>query len=309
MNHDELMRLAIGVMAQCRAAPGDPMVGAVIAIDGEVIATAYRGETEDRCGDIEHAEKTALSKVSSHNLSRATVYTTLEPCTRHVRRKPGESCTDRLVRMQVGKVVIGMLDPNQGVCGRGVLKLQEAGIEVALFPHELAMEIRRQNDSFIQAQLNPGISITYPADGAEFCGTDLEVGGTFKNTFGDNFIAVTTIENRRWWPQLDTIKVVTNEDNRWLVNVNFGMCCPHTISIVKASPLGMVLVDYYREMISERSQAITNVAARYGASAEEVRRIIAPTYWGFTMDKFPHGFDKQASITVNVRSLKSSPST
>jgi pyrimidine deaminase RibD-like protein len=130
MTDRQLMELAIAELEKCK--PTDlervPKVGAVLAIDGEVIAAASRGEED-------HAEKRALEKIEpGRNLSQATVYTTLEPCTHRVRRKEGESCTDRLVRGQVKKVVIGILDPNQGVCGKGLLQLQAAKIEVELFP-------------------------------------------------------------------------------------------------------------------------------------------------------------------------------
>ena len=107
MAERELMELAIAELEKCNPADpeGVPKVGAVIAIDDEVVAAAHRGEED-------HAEKRALEQIDpGRDLSRATVYTTLEPCTHRVRRKEGESCTDRLVRKQVKKVVIGILDP------------------------------------------------------------------------------------------------------------------------------------------------------------------------------------------------------
>ena len=159
----ELMERAIAEAAKCswpvEEEGSKPKVGAVITIDGEPIASARRG-TDD------HAEKLALSEIPcEQDLAKATVWTTLEPCTHTVRRKAGESCTERLIRARVQKVVIGILDPNQGVCGKGLLKLQEYGIEVALFPHDLALRIRRMNDKFIQAQQTLGITITSPQDG------------------------------------------------------------------------------------------------------------------------------------------------
>ena len=138
MTEPELMELAIREAAACdwpeEQRDRKPKVGAVIAIGEQLIAQAHRGEEH-------HSERIALDSVSSeHDLSKATVFTTLEPCTRTVRRKEGDSCTERLISKRVQKVVIGILDPNQGVCGKGVLKLQDHGIEVALFPHKLACE-------------------------------------------------------------------------------------------------------------------------------------------------------------------------
>ena len=89
-------------------------------------------------GDEDHAGLVALRNVRDWGvLPYATVYTTLEPCTPYVRSNEGESCTNRLVRAGVKKVFIGILDPNQGVCGKGVIELQYHDIEVELFPHDL----------------------------------------------------------------------------------------------------------------------------------------------------------------------------
>jgi pyrimidine deaminase RibD-like protein len=57
-------------------------------------------------------------------------------------------------------VFIGILDPNQGVRGKGLWELQSRGIEVELFPPKLARQIRVLNEKFIKAQLRLGIRIT-----------------------------------------------------------------------------------------------------------------------------------------------------
>jgi pyrimidine deaminase RibD-like protein len=134
-----------------------PKVGAVIvAHDGTVLGVGSRqAET--------HAERDALNKVSDRTrLPGATVYTTLEPCTPGVRRNPEESCLRLLRDIQVKKVVIGMLDPNQDVCGKGVLDLQEHNIEVDLFPHDLAQKIRILNEQFVRAQRTLGVEFLEP---------------------------------------------------------------------------------------------------------------------------------------------------
>ena len=58
------------------------------------------------------------------------------------------------------RVFIGILDPNQGVTGKGLWALQESGIDVELFPPELAREIKTLNEKFILSQKRPGIKIT-----------------------------------------------------------------------------------------------------------------------------------------------------
>ena len=100
-----------------------PRVGAIVVKDSEILACAYRGESAP--GD--HAEFVALErKLRDRDLSGATVYTTLEPCTD---RAPGKTpCAFRLISRGVQRVVIGVLDPNPTILGRGWLALQDAGI-------------------------------------------------------------------------------------------------------------------------------------------------------------------------------------
>ena len=126
-------------------------------------------KTASSRGADDHAEKIALvaSQRTNLDLSQATVYTTLEPCTHHARRVKGDSCTERLINAHVQKVCIGILDPNQDICGRGVLALQEAGIEVAFFPHEKVKAIRFSNQDFIRAQQNLGMTLTEPLGSAQ----------------------------------------------------------------------------------------------------------------------------------------------
>lgn len=62
-------------------------------------------------------------------------------------------CAERLVLRRVGKVVIGMLDPNPSIQGKGVYKLKEAGIEVAFCNRLLEEKIRQLNEGFVHYQL------------------------------------------------------------------------------------------------------------------------------------------------------------
>ena len=93
----------------------DPKVGAVVVKDGNVVERAYRGET----GRGHHAEFAALHvKARSEELLKgATLYTTLEPCT--TRGHDKLPCTGWILRKKVKRVVIGILDPNPNICGRG----------------------------------------------------------------------------------------------------------------------------------------------------------------------------------------------
>ena len=119
----ELMLLSIREAKKCSIPEAErndvPRVGEVIAINGIPIARSPRVG-----GD--HAEMLALETLRGQDLTKATVFTTLEPCTPGVRSMPGGSCTDRLIQSQVKKVVIGMVDPNREICGKSMLALYSA---------------------------------------------------------------------------------------------------------------------------------------------------------------------------------------
>jgi pyrimidine deaminase RibD-like protein len=121
-----------------------PKVGAAVSRENVLVASAHRGELEAG----QHAEYTLLEgKCTSEILAGATVYTTLEPCTS--RNPPKVACVDRLIARKVSRVVIGMLDPDERIRGRGILALRKANIRVDLFPPDLMTELEELNRDFI----------------------------------------------------------------------------------------------------------------------------------------------------------------
>ncbi len=119
-----------------------PWVGAVVVKDGKVLSKAHRGEVPGN-----HAEFTALERnLCDIAVAGATVYATLEPCT--TRNRPKIPCADRLIERRIKRVVIGMLDPDDRIRGKGHRKLTNAGIEFSFFPHDLAMEVEELNRDF-----------------------------------------------------------------------------------------------------------------------------------------------------------------
>src|ERR1700736_3685190 len=118
-------------MALCQARRGlgltspNPAVGAVIVSEGSVIGHGYH-----ESAGKPHAEVVALSKLSDVTRAKgATLYVTLEPCSTHGRTPP---CTDAIIRANLGRVVIGAIDPNPNHSGRGVELLRQAGIDVTI---------------------------------------------------------------------------------------------------------------------------------------------------------------------------------
>jgi diaminohydroxyphosphoribosylaminopyrimidine deaminase / 5-amino-6-(5-phosphoribosylamino)uracil reductase len=104
----------------------NPMVGAVVERNGRVVATGYHA----LYGGL-HAEAAALD--AAGELARgSTLYCNLEPCSYTAPGKHQPPCTRRIMEAGVKRVVIGQLDPNPHVRGRGVRQLQDAGIEVVL---------------------------------------------------------------------------------------------------------------------------------------------------------------------------------
>lgn len=121
----------------------NPMVGAVIVEpSGRIIGEGYH----IRCGEG-HAEVNAFAAVSPEDeslLSQSTLYVSLEPCSHYGKTPP---CADLIVRKGVARVVCGCIDPFAKVRGRGVKKIQSAGIPVTV--GVLESECRHLNRRFM----------------------------------------------------------------------------------------------------------------------------------------------------------------
>jgi diaminohydroxyphosphoribosylaminopyrimidine deaminase/5-amino-6-(5-phosphoribosylamino)uracil reductase len=138
MSNENYMRAAIALAEKGAGFVNpNPLVGAVISRNGEITG---RGAHE-QYGEA-HAEVNALADCTD-SAAGATMHVTLEPCCHHGKTPP---CTETIIKSGISRVVIGCLDPNPKVAGKGAQRLREAGIEVVT--GILESECRKQNEVF-----------------------------------------------------------------------------------------------------------------------------------------------------------------
>jgi diaminohydroxyphosphoribosylaminopyrimidine deaminase/5-amino-6-(5-phosphoribosylamino)uracil reductase len=120
----------------------NPLVGAVVVRDGEVIGEGFHAEL----GDL-HAERAALQdcRGRGEDPGGATMYLTLEPCAHHGRQPP---CTEAILEAELERLVIASEDPSEKASGRGPGILRDGGVEVDFAAGEEATAARLLNQPF-----------------------------------------------------------------------------------------------------------------------------------------------------------------
>ncbi len=131
--------LSLAKKGKGRTSP-NPMVGAVVVKDDRIIGKGYHKKA-----GLPHAEAIAISKAGS-DAEGATLYVSLEPCCHSNKKTP--PCTKKIIESKIKKVVIGMIDPNPLVSGKGIEELIASNIEVKM--GVLEDEAKRLNESFIK---------------------------------------------------------------------------------------------------------------------------------------------------------------
>ncbi|MFZ3386490.1 MAG: bifunctional diaminohydroxyphosphoribosylaminopyrimidine deaminase/5-amino-6-(5-phosphoribosylamino)uracil reductase RibD [Candidatus Hydromicrobium sp.] len=140
------MEIAIKLAGRGRGdANPNPMVGAIIVKDGKIISSGYH-----RQAGLHHAEIEAINN-SIQSLESSTMYVTLEPCTFQGKTPP---CVNEIVKHKLKEIIIGCIDPNPKVNGRGIEFLKKAGIKVK--SGLLKNKIEQQNEVFFK-QIKTGI--------------------------------------------------------------------------------------------------------------------------------------------------------
>lgn len=121
----------------------NPLVGAVIVKDDKVLGTGYHTKFGNP-----HAEVEAF-KNAKESVEGATLYVTLEPCSHYGKTPP---CADLIISKKIKRVVVGILDPNPLVAGKGIKKIQEAGIQVTV--GVLEEQCKNINEIFLKFIVN-----------------------------------------------------------------------------------------------------------------------------------------------------------
>ncbi len=133
--------LELALLGAGRVSP-NPMVGAVIVYNGEIIGEGYHQQFGGP-----HAEVHAIASVADERmLHQSTLYVTLEPCAHFGKTPP---CSDLIVEKGLARVVIGCRDPHVEVAGKGIAKLYAAGISVT--EGVLEAECGKCNEAFIKS--------------------------------------------------------------------------------------------------------------------------------------------------------------
>lgn len=128
--------LKLAALAVGKTSP-NPLVGAVIVKNGEIIGEGYHQKY-----GAQHAEVNALAK-AGFKAEGAELFVNLEPCSHFGKTPP---CTQAIIASGLKRVVVALVDPNPQVAGRGIKQLRKAGIKVEI--GLLAAKAKKLNEIF-----------------------------------------------------------------------------------------------------------------------------------------------------------------
>lgn len=126
MNHELYMQRCLELAKNGQGATyPNPMVGSVIVYNHKIIGEGWH----QKAGEP-HAEVNAINAVKDQSLlSKSTIYVSLEPCSHFGKTPP---CSDLISHHKIPNVVVGTIDPNEKVAGKGIKKLRQSGANVTV---------------------------------------------------------------------------------------------------------------------------------------------------------------------------------
>jgi diaminohydroxyphosphoribosylaminopyrimidine deaminase/5-amino-6-(5-phosphoribosylamino)uracil reductase len=138
----------------------NPRVGAILLQDGQVVGRGYHGYY----GGV-HAEVAALEDARARGAKPDTAVVTLEPCSSQVGDggKKTPPCTQALLAAGIRRVVVGAIDPDPRHRRRGLVELEQRGVE-AMDDCQVGDDSGRQDgctDWRVALDLGPGIAPPY----------------------------------------------------------------------------------------------------------------------------------------------------
>lgn len=211
--HDFWMRrcLALAERGWGRVSP-NPMVGAVLVRGGVVVAEGWHSVFGGA-----HAERMLFEGLEAggqnEDFSDCILYVSLEPCAHFGKTPP---CANLILEKGVGTVVVGVLDPNPKVSGRGIEILRAAGVEVLV--GVLADECRRLNGSFWVNQVlgRTAVVAKWAETGDGFMGRSAEELHRLSTRNSILFSEIAPLQN-------DRLLISGEESGRWVHGLRSGM--------------------------------------------------------------------------------------
>ncbi len=154
----QLAKLGLGNVAP------NPMVGAVIELNGKIIGEGYHHQF-----GAAHAEVNAINSTDEALLKDGTLYVNLEPCSHFGKTPP---CADLIIEKGIKRVVIGCLDPFKEVAGRGIATLKAHGVDVILdVCKEQCLELNKRFITSLEKK-RPYIILKYAQTADGYIGLD-----------------------------------------------------------------------------------------------------------------------------------------
>ena len=175
--------------------------------------------------------------------------------------------------------------------------MQEAGVEVILFPHDLSSKVRALNAAFIRSQQTLGASILTPKPGEEL--RTYETSGKHTVQFrclnppgAETYLLV--YQGGQYWPQPGPFHEIA--PGLWEIEAHFGSTGEQSLQIVTANNLGMTLIQYYRKVVDQNRSRRERVRDKLNPS------LLGGDHPGIEMNGLPKGLQLEASVNVYVAS-------